>query len=275
MRRLGADDDALRCFPARFLAPIRPQRSQPAAVVVAIVRMQVFAQHGVAGVCGGGWCHPVRPNLVGPAVEWESQSGWVGPNHDPGLSRPVQAVFGGFIPLSGGFIPLSGGFIPLSGGFIPLSGGFIPSFGGCIPLSGGFVPLFRCLGRRGTDLNRNLDSDARQVDVTRRWSVARGGNVPRPGLTLRARMGPSQWPWLGFVAFCREGGQAATSPTIGAEAACREGDHAILHGPCTQQTHGSRLKTRRLGDEMPPRPCVSLIAGIRGFRESRSWSGPF
>ena len=119
MSRLGADDGAVRCFPARFLAPIRPQRSQPAAVVVAIVRMQVFAQHGVAGVCGGGWCHPVRPNLVGPAVVWESQCGWVGPNHDLGLSRPVQAVFGGFIPLSGGFIPLFGGFVPSFGVGLP------------------------------------------------------------------------------------------------------------------------------------------------------------
>ena len=91
----------MRCFPARFLAPIRPQRSQPAAVVDAIVQMQVFAQHGVTGICGDGLCQPVRPNQVGPAVEVASQCGWVGPNHDLGLSRPVQAVFGGFISLFG------------------------------------------------------------------------------------------------------------------------------------------------------------------------------
>ena len=101
MSRLGADDDAVRCFPARFLAPIRPQRSQPAAGVDAIVRMQVFAQHGVAGVCGGGLCQPVCPNQVGPAVELASQCGWVGPNHDLGLCRSVQALFAGFISLLG------------------------------------------------------------------------------------------------------------------------------------------------------------------------------
>jgi hypothetical protein len=115
---LGAGKDPVMCVLDRFLVPIRPQRSRPAGVVDAIGWIQVFARDWITWIFGGGLNPPVRPNQVGPAVELASQCGWVGPNDDLGLYRPVQAMSGGFVSLLGVFM-LSVAF-PIGVGFADL-----------------------------------------------------------------------------------------------------------------------------------------------------------